>query len=124
MYRAEAAIPVKVRREGRRTTTVQANISDECRGLLSITTRDSEGWWAPIVGGEAVIIYSMRQMTANDFGLAQDFPFVVDPVNVEGDKPPTLVESVRDVGKVARSYGQDTDELFAYLADLASDVLG
>lgn len=124
MFRAEAAMPVRVRREGRRTTTVQANISDECRGLLSITTRNGEGLWAPIVGGEAVIIYAMRQMPANDFGLAQDFPFVVDPVNVEGDEPPTLVESVRDVGKVARSYGQDTDELFAYLADLAADVLG
>lgn len=72
MYRAEAATPVKVRREGRRTTTDQANISDECRGLLSITTRNGEGCWAPIVGGEVLIIYAKRQMPANDFGLAQD----------------------------------------------------
>ena len=125
MYNPEASMKVKVRREGRRTTTIKANVSDESWGLLSIITRNGEeGWWAPIVGGEKVTIFAMRQMPANDFGLAQDFPFVVDPVNVGGDQPPTLVESVRDVGKVARSYGQDMDELFAYLADLAADVLG
>ncbi len=45
-------------------------------------------------------------------------------VNVEGDQPPTLVESVRDIGRVARSYGQDPDELFAYLADFAAGALG
>ncbi|MEX0985444.1 MAG: hypothetical protein WD096_10415 [Actinomycetota bacterium] len=122
MFSPEAGMKVKVRREGRRTTTIQANISDESWGLLSITMRNGEeGCWAPIVGGEKVAIFAMSKMPANDFGLAQDFPFVVDPV--DGDEPPTLVESVHDVGKVARGYGQDTDELFAYLADLAADVL-
>jgi hypothetical protein len=123
MYNPEAAMKVKMRREGRRTTTVQANVSDDSWGLLSITTRSGEeGWWAPIVGGERVAIFAMSPMPANDCGLAQDFPFVVDPVY--GDEPLTLVESVHEVGKVARGYGQDIDELFAYLADLAADVLG
>ena len=100
MYNAEAATKVKMRREGRRITTIQANVSDESWGLLSITTRSGEeGWWAPIVGGEKVAIFAMSQMPANDYGLAQDFPFVVDPV--DGDEPPNLVESAREVGKVA-----------------------
>ena len=121
MYKTEAAIPVKVRREGR-TTTVQANVSDECRGLLNITTRNGEGRWAPIVGGETVVIYAMCQMPVNDSGLAQDFPFVVDPV--DSDRQLTLVESARDLAKVAHGYGQDMDELFAILADFAAGALG
>lgn len=123
MYRAEAAMPVRVRREGRRTTTIKANISDECWGLLRITTKDGEGWWAPIVGGETVTIFAMRQMPANDFGLAQEFPYVVDGGR-DADKPPTLVESPRDLGKVPRSYGQDPDELLSYFADFTADALG
>jgi len=123
MYRADTAMPVKVRREGGHTTTIKANVSDQCAGLLSIVTRDAEGWWAPIVGGETVAIFAMRQMPANDFGLAQDFPYVVDGGR-DCDKPPTLVESVRELGKVVRSYGQDPDELFAYLADFAAGALG
>jgi len=123
MYRADAAMPIKVRREGRRTTTRQANISDECGSLLRITTKTEEGWWSPIVGGEVVTIFAIRQMPANDFGLAQDFPYVVDGGR-DCDRPPTLVESPRDLGRVVRSYGQDTDELLGYFADLATDVLG
>jgi hypothetical protein len=81
-----------------------------------------EGGWAPIVGGEKVVILAMRQVPANDFGLAQDFPFVIDPV--DGDRPPTLVESMNDMGKVARVYGQDTGRAVRHLADLAAHVLG
>lgn len=123
MYRADTAMPIKVRREGRRTTTIQANVSDECVGLLSITTRNGEGWWAPIVGGKVVTVFAKRQMPANDFGLAQDFPYVVDGGR-DADKPPTLVESPHDLGKVVRGYGQDPDELVGYFADIAADVLG
>ncbi len=122
MYRADTTMPVTARREGGHTTTIKANVSDQCAGLLSIVTKDAEGWWAPIVGGETVAIFAMCQMTANDFDLAQDFPFVVDGGR-DCDKPPTLVESARDLAKVAQTYGQDLDELLAHLADFAAGVL-
>jgi hypothetical protein len=56
-----------------------------------------------------VDIYAMCQIPANDSGLAQDFQFVVDPV--DSDRPLTLVESACELVKVARGYGQDVDEL-------------
>jgi hypothetical protein len=55
--------------------------------------------------------------------IAQDFPYVVDG-GKDADKPPTLVESPRDLGKVVRGYGQDPDELVGYFADIAANVLG
>lgn len=64
MYRLEAAMPVKVRREGRRNTTIKANIRDECLGLLSMSTKNGEGLWGAVVGGETVTIFAMRQMPA------------------------------------------------------------
>jgi hypothetical protein len=45
MFRQDTAVTVKVHREGRRTTTVPASVSDECCGPLSITTENGEGWW-------------------------------------------------------------------------------
>ncbi|MEO8423312.1 MAG: hypothetical protein ABI595_05280 [Actinomycetota bacterium] len=124
MFRADEAMPVKVRREGRRTTTIQANVRDECAGLLSMTTKTGEGWWRPIVGDETATIYVMSQMPANNNDLALDYPFVVDPGRNSGEEGPTLVESARDLGKVVRSYGEDLDLLLAYLVEFASDVQG
>jgi hypothetical protein len=124
MYRSDAATPVKVRREGRRTTVIKANVRDECPGLLSVTTKTEEGWWAPIAGDDTVTIFAMRQMTANNNDLAIDFPFAVDPGRNSGGRMPTLVESARDLGKVVRSYGGDLDVLLGYLVEFASDVQG
>jgi hypothetical protein len=123
MYRANTAMPIKVRREGRRTTTIQANVSDECLGLLSITTRNGEGWWAPIVGGQVVTVFRKRQMPANDFGIAQDFPYVVD-----GGKMPTSPRpSSSRRATSARWYAATVRtriELVGYFADIAANVLG
>jgi hypothetical protein len=123
MYRAEAAMPVKVRWKGRRTATINVNVRDECRGLLSmIPKRGEEGWWGPIVGGDGVSIFGMRQMPATNNDLAIDYPFVVDPGRHSPHQVPTLVESARDLGKVVRSYGEDLDDLLGYLVEFASDV--
>lgn len=122
MYRTEAAIPVKVRREGRRTTTIQANVRDECTGL-SITTKDGTGWWSALVLGAGATIFAVRPMPANDNGLALEFPFVVD-ATTNTDQPMTMVESARDLGDVVRQYGEDPDELLAHLVELSVDLLG
>ena len=125
MYRAEAAMPVKVRREGRRTTTIKVNIRDECTGLLSMITKSGEeGWWGPIVGSDGISIFAMRQMPANNNDLAIDYPFVVEPGRNWGKQVPTLVESAHDLGKVVRSYGEDLDDLLGYLVEFATDVQG
>jgi hypothetical protein len=122
VYRTEAAIPVMVRREGRRTTTTQANVRNECASL-SITTKDGTGWWSALVLGAGATIFAVRPMPANDYGLALEFPFVVD-ATTNTDQPLTMVESARDLGDVVRQYGQDPAELLAHLVELSTDLLG